>query len=396
MTAMTAVSSIPATVFPRRDPLREERLRSRGLGEVLDKVLAEQPLSREDALALHREPSLGLVGYLANLVRERKNGDTTWWVRDQHLNPTNLCKHACLFCAFARRKGQEGGYTMDLDEVRRRTAAMREEGIVEVHVVGGVHPDWGYDDYLAVLRVIRAEHPTISIKGWTAVEVDHMAQLSRLPLERVLQDLRAAGLDHLAGGGAEIFAPEVRKKICGTKASGERWLEVHRTAHALSIPTNSTMLYGHVERVEHRVDHLLALRGVQDEALRHGRPGFTAHIPLAFHPENTFLDRLPGPTPREGLREVAIARLLLDRVPHLKAYWIMLGLDVAQLALGHGADDLHGTVVEERITHMAGGKTEQGLTPARLQALIRDAGRVPVERDGHYRPLRRETARASA
>lgn len=378
--------------LPRRDPRVEERLRARGLGPILEKVLAAEPLGREDGLRLHEEPRVGLVGYLANLVRERRNGDLTWWVRDQHLNPTNLCRHACLFCAFARRKGQEGGYTMARDEVARRAERMREEGVVEVHVVGGVHPDWGYDDYLEVLRTIRRHHPRVGIKGWTAVEVDHMARLSGLPLERVLLDLRAAGLDHLAGGGAEIFAPEVRRRICGTKADGARWLEVHRAAHALGIPSNSTMLYGHVEEPRHRVDHLLALREVQAEALRHGRPGFSSHIPLAFHPANSFLDRLPGPTPRDGLREVAIARLLLADVPHVKAYWVMLGLEVAQLALSHGADDLHGTVVEERITHMAGATTEQGLTPARLEALIRGAGRVPVERDSWYRPLRREEA----
>lgn len=381
----------------RRDPALEARLRQGDLAPALEKVLAGARLDRQDGLALEATRDLRGLAYLANAQRERLHGDRTYFVRDHHLNPTNVCRHACTFCAFARPRRAADAYTMDLAQVEDEAARMAALGVREIHVVGGVHPDWGYDVYVDVVRALRRHLPRgqVGIKAWTAVEVDHMASLSGLPLERVLGDLVDAGLDHLAGGGAEIFAPEVRGRICASKADGARWLEVHRTAHALGLPSNATMLYGHIEGPEHRVDHLLALRAVQDEALA-GRAvdatapvetGFSSFIPLKFHPANTRLAHLPGPSLHDDLRALAIARLLLDGVPHIKAYWIMIGPDAAQLSLSFGVDDLNGTVIRERITHAAGATTDEGLSKERIVRLIRDAGRAPVERDGRYAPV---------
>lgn len=385
----------------------EREVRAAGLGPLLEKVVAGARLDRDDGLALFEAP-LRALGHLANVVRERLHGDRTYFVRDHHLNPTNACRHACTFCAFAKRKSDPDAYTMDLARIEEEGARMAGLGVREVHVVGGVHPDWGYDAYLDVVRVLRRHlhRPQVGIKAWTAVEVDHMANLSKLSVERVLEDLRDAGVDHLAGGGAEIFDPAVRRKICASKADGARWLEVHRAAHALGIPTNATMLYGHIERVEHRVDHMLALRAVQDDALcARGTTveqaargaievGFSSFIPLKFHPENTRLSHLPGPTLQDDLRTLAASRLLLDNVPHVKAYWVMIGADAAQLSLAYGVDDMNGTVIRERITKAAGGKADQGLTKERITRLIREAGREPVERDARYAPVQAEAEAA--
>lgn len=386
----------------------EREVRAAGLGPLLEKVAAGARLDRDEGLLLFEAP-LRAVGHLANVVRERLHGDRTYFVRDHHLNPTNVCRHACTFCAFAKRKKDADAYTMDLAQVEEEAARMAALRVREVHVVGGVHPDWGYDVYLDVVRAMRKHlhRPQVGIKAWTAVEVDHMADLSGLSVERVLEDLRDAGVDHLAGGGAEIFDPSVRKKICASKADGARWLEVHRAAHALGIPTNATMLYGHIERPEHRVDHMLALRAVQDEALRARgltveeaargaiEAGFSSFIPLKFHPENTRLSHLPGPTLHDDLRTLAASRLLLDNVPHVKAYWVMIGPDAAQLSLAYGVDDMNGTVIRERITKAAGGKADQGLTKERITRLIREAGREPVERDARYAPVVEAEAEAA-
>lgn len=378
----------------------ERDVRQAGLAPILEKVVAGARLDRDEGLALFAAP-LRAVGHLANAVRERLHGDRTYFVRDHHLNPTNVCRHACTFCAFARRKKDGDAYTMDLGRIEEEGARMAALDVREVHVVGGVHPDWGYEVYLDVVRALRRhlQRPRVGIKAWTAVEVDHMADLSGLSLERVMADLRDAGVDHLAGGGAEIFAPEVRKRLCASKADGARWLEVHRAAHAIGVPTNATMLYGHIERAEHRVDHLLALREVQDEALRARgltvervaasaiEAGFSSFIPLKFHPDNTRLAHLPGPSLQDDLRTLAASRLLLDNVPHVKAYWVMIGPDAAQLSLAYGVDDMNGTVIRERITRAAGGKHDQGLTKARITRLIVEAGRAPVERDARYAPI---------
>lgn len=386
----------------------EREVRAAGLDPLLEKVVAGARLDRDDGLALFAAP-LRALGHLANVVRERLHGDRTYFVRDHHLNPTNVCRHACTFCAFAKRAKDPDAYTMDLARIEEEGARMAALAVREVHVVGGVHPDWGYDAYLDVVRALRRHlhRPQVGIKAWTAVEVDHMADLSGLSVERVLEDLRDAGVDHLAGGGAEIFDPAVRKKICASKADGARWLEVHRAAHALGIPTNATMLYGHIEREEHRVDHMLALRAVQDDALRARgitveqaargaiEVGFSSFIPLKFHPENTRLSHLPGPSLQDDLRTLAVSRLLLDNVPHVKAYWVMIGADAAQLSLAYGVDDMNGTVIRERITKAAGGKADQGLTKERITQLIREAGREPVERDARYAPVEETAAEAA-
>lgn len=372
---------IPA---PLRSDRIERRLGGGPLAGVLDKVVAGVRLDRADGRLLYATGDLAGVGYLADLVRAARHGDRVTFIRNVHVNPTNVCVYTCDFCAFARRKGADGGYDLGLDRVADRLAAFVGTDLAEVHMVGGVHPDWPVERYLELVRVVRRTLPGVGIKAWTAVEIDWMHRLSRRPVESLLEDLVEAGLTALPGGGAEIFAPAVRRRICKGKVDGAGWQAIHRAAHRLGIRTNCTMLYGHIETADDRVDHLLALRSVQDDAPPGG--GFQAYVPLAFHPAGTALADRPGPTDRSNLREVAVARLLLDNIDHITGYWVMIGSPMAQVSLACGADDLSGTIVRERITHAAGGTSERGLTPDAMVALIEEAGRVPVERDTLYRP----------
>ena len=365
--------------------LAQRALDKAGLG-IRDKVLAHERLSEADALQLLQSPDLAALGALANHVREERHGDLAFYNRNVHLNFTNVCVASCKFCSFARPDDQAAseGYTMSLDEAVEHVLSKRPLGITEVHIVNGLHPDLTWDFYLEVPRRIRAAWPELKIKGYTAVEIHFFAEKFGKTYEEVLRELRAAGVDTLPGGGAEIFAARVRRKLCDDKATAEQWLEVHRVAHRLGMKTNATMLYGTIERLDERVDHMARLRALQDET-----GGFQVFIPLAFHPEHNMIGKaFPKPTGYDGLRTYAAARLFLDNFDHLKAYWVMLGERLAQTALSFGVDDLDGTVLEERIYHMAGANTPQALAEPQLHRLIRAAGRVPAERDSLYRVLR--------
>jgi len=349
---------------------------------IKDRIRDGEPLTFDDGVALYRHPNLLEVGTLANEVRERLHADRTYFNRNLHINATNVCVASCMFCSFARLKpGDAGAYTMSHDEAWGKLRARVDAGdaLTEVHIVNGLHDGLPFDYYEELLRGLKRIKPDIHLKAFTAVEVFFFHKHFGLPIATVLERLHAAGMDSLPGGGAEIFAPKVRKKICDDKCTADEWLEVHRTAHRMGLRSNCTMLYGHIETDEDRVDHLLRLRALQDET-----GGFQTFIPLAFHPDNNALMRLPGPTGVEDLRTYAVSRLLLHNIPHIKAYWIMLGVKTAQSALWFGADDLDGTVQEEKIYHMAGAETPQAMTPAEIVRLIRNAGRVPVERDTLY------------
>ncbi len=366
--------------------LAQRALERSGLGPIRDKVLAGERLAEEDAVRLLETRDLAAVGALANHVREARHGDVTFYNRNAHLNFTNVCVAACKFCSFARPddRAASEGYTMSLDEAVGSVLAKRTLGITEVHIVNGLHPDLPWDYYLEVPRRIHAGWPELQIKGYTAVEIHFFAEKFGKTYEEVLRELMAAGVQTMPGGGAEIFAPRVRRKMCDDKATAEQWLEVHRVAHRLGMKTNATMLYGTIETLAERVDHMARLRALQDET-----GGFQVFIPLAFHPEGNMMGRaFPKPTGYDGLRTYAAARLFLDNFDNVKAYWIMLGERLAQAALSFGVNDLDGTVLEERIYHMAGATTPQALSERQLHRLIRAAGRVPVERDSFYRTLR--------
>ncbi len=354
------------------------------LQDLEERVLAGGRLERDDLLRAATSPDLLALGRMADAVRERLNGNRTHFIVNAHLNPTNICLNRCRFCAFRRDAGAEGAYAMSLDAVRRRAGELAALPISELHIVGALHPDWPYESYLEILRVVREEVGSVHLQAYTAVEIAHMAERGGVSVERALRDLVDAGLGSIPGGGAEVFSPRVRAATCPGKLPPERWLEVHRTAHGLGIRSNATMLYGHIESAEERVDHLLALRALQDET-----GGFLAFIPLAYHPHNTEMGGR-GTSGYEDLRTLALSRLALDTFGHIEAFWIMLGMKVAQIAQSFGADDLDGTVVEERITHAAGATTPEALTREEIVGLIREAGREPVQRDTLYNILWRE------
>jgi aminodeoxyfutalosine synthase len=352
------------------------------LPRIRDKVRDGEPLSLEDGVALFAHRNLLEVGALANDVRERLHGDRTYFNRNLHINATNVCEASCRFCSFARLEaGDPGAYTMSHAEAWGKLQARLDakDPITEIHIVNGLHPGLAFDYYTELLAGLKRLQPSIHLKAFTAVELHYFAKKYGMTYAEVITRLRAAGLDSIPGGGAEIFAARVRKKICDDKCTGDEWLEVHRTAHRLGLRSNCTMLYGTIETVEERVDHMLQLRALQAET-----GGFQTFIPLAFHPDNNALMKLPGPTGVEDLRTYAVARLLLDNIPHIKAYWIMLGVKTAQSALWFGADDLDGTVQEEKIYHMAGAETPQIMSPNEIVRIIQNAGRAPVERDTLY------------
>lgn len=359
---------------------------SPGLESIRDKVEAGERLSADDGLLLYdpRTP-LGEIGQLANLVRERKNGDVAYYNINTHLNPTNVCVYRCVFCAFRSDLRDEKGYAMSDEQVLARGQEALDAGCTEMHIVGGLHHQRGYDWYVHLIRILHDAYPTLHLKAWTAVEIDWFAFLTKKPVKAILEDMLEAGLGSMPGGGAEIFHPEVRHKICEHKADYTRWVEIHRTAHELGLRTNATMLYGHIEKPFHRIDHLMKLRDLQDQT-----GGFQTFIPLAFHPENTGLDHLHKPTGVEDLRTMAISRLMLDNFDHIKAYWIMLGIETAQIALGYGADDIDGTVRHELIYHDAGAETPQLLSVEQIRQLIEETGRAPIERDTLYNAVERD------
>jgi aminodeoxyfutalosine synthase len=354
------------------------------LRPIAAKVLGGERLNTDDGIALYRSPDLLAVGWLANHVREKRHGNITYYNVNRHINPTNVCVAHCRLCAFGRDPSAPGAYTFALEEIYQRAEQGVREGATEFHIVGGLHPDLTFDHYLELVRGLKQRCPAVHIKAFTMVEVHYFARIAKLSIEEVLHKMKDAGVDSCPGGGAEIFHPRVRKIICDHKTSGQMWLSTARKAHEAGLRSNATMLYGHVETEEERVDHLVKLRELQDET-----HGFVAFIPLAFHPDNTALSHIPKTTGYLDLRNIAVSRLLLDNFEHIKAYWIMLSPSIAQIALRFGANDLDGTVVEEKIYHDAGAKTSEFTPRAELERLIRAAGRIPVERDTLYRPVDR-------
>ncbi len=365
---MTALSTVASRALDRA-----------GLGDLRDKVVAGERLDLDDGVRLFETTAIAA----ANLVRERKHGDLTWFNRNLHINATNVCEADCVFCSFARLKtGDPNAYTMSIEQAVGRITALHDTFVTEVHIVNGLNPDLPFDYYPDLIRAIKQARPDIHVKGFTAVEIHYYAEKYGMTYEEVLRAFIDAGLGSLPGGGAEIFHPRARRKLCPDKVDADQWLEVHRTAHRLGLRTNATMLFGSIERLDERVDHMIRLRGLQDET-----GGFQTFIPLRFHRTNNRLQRLPEPTGQESLLTLAVSRLMLDNFDHIKAYWPMLQVETAQLALAYGADDLDGTVREERIYHMAGAKTPQMLGRTQLIELIERAGRVPVERDTLYRTI---------
>jgi aminodeoxyfutalosine synthase len=357
------------------------------LASIRDKVRAGERLSFDDGMALEACPDLFFIGDLSNLVRERKHGHRTYYNVNEHLNPTNVCVYRCTFCAFRADLKSPKGYVMTDEQILHRAKEATEKGATELHIVGGLHHQLPYEWYRNVLKHINAEYPSLHLKAWTAVEWDWFERLTKKPTKEILADMKSVGLGSLPGGGAEIFHPDVRTKICDYKADADQWLRVHREWHQMGGRSNATMLYGHVEKPEHRIDHLLRLRGLQDET-----GGFQTYIPLAFHPDNNPLGQgMQKPSGMMDLRMMAIGRLMLDNFPHVKAYWQMLGVKTAQVAQSFGADDLDGTVVHETIYHAAGSDSPQELGVAELRRLIREAGREPVERDTLYNEVVRAT-----
>uniref|UniRef100_UPI004055AEC6 aminofutalosine synthase MqnE n=1 Tax=Candidatus Electronema sp. TaxID=2698783 RepID=UPI004055AEC6 len=353
-----------------------------GLGDILDKLRREERLSLDDGRRLYECPDLLAVGWLANLVRERKNGNKAFFIYNQHINYSNICTNLCKFCAFGKEKGHELAYEMSIAQIKDKVRQRLDEPITEIHMVGGIHPDLPYAYYLDALRAIKEVRPDVHIQAFTCVEIQHLADLAGKPVEETLAELQAAGLGSLPGGGAEVFSPRIRELTCPKKLDGAGWLRVAKTAHRCGLKSNATMLYGHIETIDERLEHLDALRRAQDET-----GGFMTFIPLAFHPKNTELADLSRTSGVDDLKNIAVARLMLDNFPHIKAYWVMIGPKLAQVALSFGADDMDGTVKEEVITRMAGGESEQALGHATLIRLIKEAGREPAERDTLYNVL---------
>ena len=395
------------------------------LRPITERVAAGEVLSYDDGVALYRSRDIHGIGRMANFVREKLHGDRTYFNRNRHINYTNVCALSCKFCSFYRKRGEEGAYEMPLDQVIATARKAADAGATEVHIVGGLHPWLKFDYYLNMLRGIRTECPTLHIKAFTAIEIVHFTRIARMSIAEVLTALREAGLGSMPGGGAEIFDDRVHDEVFKGKVRADKWFEVHRTAHRLGIFTNATMLYGHVERPEERIGHLIKLRELQEEslesshvgcALAHGEPldnpdasacakahptvepqtvnpshaAFNCMIPLSFAPERSELGYLPGPTGLTDLKTLAIARLMLHNIAHIKAFWIMQGIGLSQMALSWGCDDLDGTVVWYDITKRQGDGTHQELHVKDIQRLIHEAGRIPVERDTLYREMKRD------
>ncbi len=361
----------------------EESLHRAGLSDIYEKVRQGKRLSPEDGIRLYETADICSLGFLANLVREEKNGDYTYYIYNQHINYSNVCTNLCKFCAFGKEDGQPGAYCMSLEEIVSKVEERLDEPIREVHIVGGIHPELPYSYYIDMLREIKRVRPELHIQAFTCVEIAHIAKMGGKSIEEALLELKEAGLGSIPGGGAEVFSPRIRERLCPEKLPGSQWLEVAKTAHRLGIKSNATMLYGHIETVEERIEHMVALREAQDET-----GGFMCFIPLAFHPKNTSLEDVAPTSGIDDIKNIAVSRLMLDNFPHIKAYWVMLGPKVAQLALSFGADDMDGTVLEEKITHMAGGETSQALSNREIEYLISSAGRIPVERDTLYNVIK--------
>jgi len=362
----------------------QSRIHATGLTEIDEKLRAGERLTFDDGLRLFEAEDLLAVGWLANREREKRHAARTYFNYNLRLEPTNVCQASCLFCSFARlRPGMPEAYTMSLEQAWDKLRQRANQPLTELHIVNGLNPDLPFNYYTDLLRGFKRIRPTIHLKCFTAVEIAFFSELYGMSDEQVLRELRDAGLDSLPGGGAEIFAERVRRKICHDKCDADRYLSIHRIAHGMGLRTNVTMLYGHIETMAERVDHMLRARTLQDET-----GGFQAFIPLAFHPDNNQMRKLPAPTGTDTLRVHAVSRLMLDNIPHIKAFWIATGVELAQTSLWFGVDDLDGTVQEEKIYHMAGSSTPEGMTTSTLTRLVRVAGREPIERDTLYNVVR--------
>jgi aminodeoxyfutalosine synthase len=364
------------------------RLVPQELRSIYDKVVAAERINEDEAARLYRSTDINGLGLIANIVRERKNGNRATYILNRYINYSNICILSCQFCAFGARKRDPHAFEVAIPEIVETTRQSLHLGITEVHMVGGLHPTLQSEWYLRLLRGLRALDPGLHIKAFTAIEIRHLAErIFKMPIQVTLQTLRDAGLNSLTGGGAEIFDPIVRDKICRGKETAEEWKEVHRQWHKMGGRSTCTMLFGHIETIEHRVDHLRQLRELQDET-----GGFTGFVPFAFVPETTELKHLKPASGLDQLRNLAVSRIYLDNFDHITGYWIAMTLPLAQVSLNYGVDDLHGTLMEEKIFHMAGSKTPQEQTKATLERTIREAGREPVQRDSYYRPLRANLA----
>lgn len=356
-----------------------------GLDRIWRKVETAERLSRDEVTALLASPDLLALGAMADFARARSAGDEVYFISNRHINHTNVCRNRCLFCAFSHDEGDADAYTLTIDQVvEKARETLAAGGISEIHIVGGEHPDLPFSYYLDMMRALRELAPDVHIQAFTASEISHFARISGQSVAEVLEQLKEAGLGSLPGGGAEVFSGRVRDLICERKISGQTWLDVHRAAHEAGMVSNATMLYGHVERPDELADHMVRLRDLQDDT-----GGFNAFIPLSFQPAHTGLSELPGPTGFDDLKMLAVGRLALDNFRHIKAFWINVGLKLAQVSLAFGVNDLDGTVVEEKISHVAGVDTGQELSKAELVHVIKAAGRVPVERDTLYNVVRR-------
>ena len=362
----------------------EPVLEDASLKPILQKVRSGERLSFDDGVAMYRSADLLALGYMANIVRERLHGDVTYFNVNRHINPTDVCVASCRLCAFGKKAKDPKSYTMSLEQVWEVAGKGWSEAVTEFHIVGGLHPELTLDWYCQMLRGLKERFPQVHLKAFTMVEIAYLAQRGKVTYRNVLERLRDAGMDSLPGGGAEVFSEPVRRIICDHKIDGNQWLEVARIAHEVGLKSNCTMLYGHIETEEDRADHLVRLRELQGQT-----QGFVTFIPLAFHPDNTALQHLPKTTGFLDLKNIAVSRLMLDNIPHIKAYWIMMTPRIAQIAQRFGADDIDGTVVEEKIYHDAGATTSQSLRRGELLRLIREAGREPVERDTLYHPVER-------
>jgi aminodeoxyfutalosine synthase len=385
MESLTCIPShVPAQIPQGERPWPPVLVRTGGIQTALSKALRGERLTFEDGVNLYSSPDLVELGAVADELNQRKNGRDVFFNVNRHINPTNICALSCKFCAFSRKPGEEGAYAYSEDEIAHRARVAAESGATEVHMVGGLHPRWKLSNYTNIIRTVKQTAPQLHVKAFTAVELDWLARKERKTVAEVLVELREAGLGSLPGGGAEIFVPYIREKICDTKLTGEGWLQIHRTAHTMGLRSNCTMLYGHIEDVEARVDHMLRLRALQDET-----SGFNVFIPLAYQPENNELGINRHTYGVDDLKTIAIARLMLDNFRHIKSYWVMTGDRVAQTALHFGANDLDGTVVEEKIANMAGSRAGMAMAKSKILRIIRDADRIPVERSTVYEPIRR-------
>ncbi|MBV9304410.1 MAG: aminofutalosine synthase MqnE [Acidobacteriaceae bacterium] len=354
------------------------------LKPIFNKVECGERLSFEDCVVMYHSPDILSLGYMANLVRERMHGNVTYFNVNRHINPTDVCVASCRLCAFGKKAKDPHSYTMSLEQVWEIAGKGYAETVTEFHIVGGLHPELTLDWYCEMIAGLKQRYPDVHLKAFTMVEVAYLAKRSRISIRETLERLKDAGIDSMPGGGAEIFSERVRRIICDHKIDGDEWIETARTAHEIGLKSNCTMLYGHLDTAEDRADHLVRLRALQDDT-----SGFVTFIPLAFHPDHTALSHLPKTTGFDDLKQIAISRLVLDNIAHIKAYWIMMTPSVAQVAQRFGANDIDGTVVEEKIYHDAGATTTQHLRRQDLLRLIREAGREPVERDTAYRPVTR-------